>query len=309
MDALPSPRRLLLQWVPHAFGKRSLNVRFCRWIRRRARSGDLLDVMVHEPGLAFREGSMRQDLAAGVHRLMLTLLLSGARKVWVAIPAWAEVLRPWALGRDDLSFCWLPIPSTLPVAEAIGEGQLPGSFGVVVGHFSTYQPGIRDPLRCLLPALLESAPEIRVELLGRGSERVAEGMRRELGAAAERVTASGELDPVSLSRRLQACDILVQPYPDGVSTRRTTLMAAMSHGVPVVTTMGRLSESIWRESDAIVAVPAGDPAALSRAVIELARDPERRRRLRAAARAMYENRFSLAHVISALRAGERGAAA
>ncbi len=36
MDEIRGERTLLLQWVPHAFGQRSLNVGFCRWIRRRA---------------------------------------------------------------------------------------------------------------------------------------------------------------------------------------------------------------------------------------------------------------------------------
>ena len=49
LNLTPAPRRLLVQWVPHAFGMRSLNVGFCRWLRRRGRSGDCLEVMVHEP--------------------------------------------------------------------------------------------------------------------------------------------------------------------------------------------------------------------------------------------------------------------
>lgn len=313
MDAVAGGRRLLLQWVPHAFGKRSLNLRFCRWMRRRAKSGDVLDIMVHEPGLAFREGTMRQDMAAGVHRLMLTTLLSGARRAWVAIPAWADVLRPWALGRSDLTFGWLPVPSTLPVAPATRQ---PANLraarletgDVLIGHFGTYQPAIRRSLCELLPSLLRASPEVRVELLGRGGDRVVDQLRATLGSHAARVTATGELNATELSLRLQACDLLVQPYPDGVSTRRTTLMAALAHGVPVVTTLGRLSEPFWRNSDAIVAVQAGDADALARAAQELVRRPDRRRHLGSMARALYEERFSLPHVIDALRADACGAA-
>src|SRR5919106_4324253 len=90
LDREPGQKRLLVQWVPHAYGRRSLNVTFCRWIRRRARAGDVLDLMVHEPYLPFREGSLRQHAAAAIHRLMVALLLSEARRVWVAIPQWAD---------------------------------------------------------------------------------------------------------------------------------------------------------------------------------------------------------------------------
>ena len=40
LDRFPAPRRILVQWVPHAYGYRSMNVGFCRWLRNRAaRSG------------------------------------------------------------------------------------------------------------------------------------------------------------------------------------------------------------------------------------------------------------------------------
>jgi glycosyltransferase involved in cell wall biosynthesis len=313
MDAVAGERRLLLQWVPHAYGKRSLNVRFCRWIRRRAKSGDGLDIMVHEPGLAFREGNVRHDVAAAVHRLMLTTLLSNATRVWVAIPAWADVLRPWAVGRGDLTFAWLPVPSTLPVVDDVDavrriratELATPGD--VLIGHFSTYQPAIRRALCELLPPLLSSAPRIHVQLLGRGSEAVAEQLRSSTADNGDRITAPGDLDPVSLSHRLQACDLLIQPYPDGASSRRTTLMSALAHGIPVVTTIGHLSESFWDDSDAVATAPVGDIAALSHVVAELLRDSHRRRRMAVAARSLYEERFSLPRVIEALRSEMCGA--
>lgn len=310
MDAIPGEKKLLLQWVPHAFGMKSLNVRFCRWMRRRAKSGDRLEIMVHEPGLAFRQGTLRHDVMAAIHRLMLTTLLGNAQRVWTAIPAWTERMRPWSLGRRDLSFCWLPVPSTLPIVDApdavrtFREAKLTTAGGVIIGHIGTYQPAIRRTLSELVPAVLTEIPEARIELLGRGSEAVAEDLRRQLGDRAARIGASGELDAAGLSQRLQACDVLVQPYPDGASTRRTTLMAALSHGVPVVTTVGRLSESFWRDSDAIATVSAGDVEGMARLVARLARDPQRRAAMAASARATYDARFDLRHVIHALRTGE-----
>jgi glycosyltransferase involved in cell wall biosynthesis len=302
----PGEKRLLVQWVPHAYGRRSLNVAFCRWIRRRARAGDVVDLMVHEPCLAFREGSLRQDAAAAVHRLMAVLLLSRARRVWVAIPLWADRLRPWAMGRN-VRFCWLPVPSTVPVLPSNGAAArfkarvLNRPDGLILGHFSTYPGAMRSDLRALLPQLLADVPELQVQLLGRGGEQVAGELRAVLGTDAPRVRASGPLSSDELSCHLQACDLMLQPYQDGASTRRTTLMAALAHGLPVVTTIGRLSEPFWRNSGAVAAVPAGDFAAVRRMVSELARQPERRRRLALAARETYDNRFSLSHVIDALR--------
>jgi len=205
------------------------------------------------------------------------------------------------------------VPSTLPVANdaeavrRIRASQLASAADVLIGHFSTYQPAIRRTLSETLPGLLSSNPRIRVELLGRGGEAMAGQLRAIVGSHGDRVTATGDLDPVSLSHRLQACDLLIQPYPDGASGRRTTLMSALAHGVPVVTTIGHLSERFWDDSSAVATAPAGDIAALARVAADLIHDAPRRRRMAVAARSLYEERFSVPHVIEALRSEMCGA--
>lgn len=304
LDAAPEPRRLLVQWVPHEFGRRSLNVDFCRWVQRLARAGDVVELMVHEPFLAFGEGGLRQQAAAAVHRLMAVLLLSAARRAWVSIPAWEQALRPWAY-RRDLPFRWLPVPSGIPVArddEAVRSVKraLAGG-GPVFGHFGTYGRDACAALTQIVPVLLTRAPGSTVLLLGRSGDRFAERLRERLGPQAAGVHAPGPLDPRRLSIHLQACSVLVQPYPDGVTTRRTTLMAALEHGVPVATTWGRLSEAFWRESEAITAVPAGDHQGLADAALALAGDGDRAARQAAAGRRLYDDRFHVRHSIEALR--------
>ena len=113
LDRFPPPRRLLVQWVPHGFGYRSLNVGFCLWLRQRARRGDRVEIMVHEPYLAFGGGALRWTAAAAVHRLMTVILARAARRIWIAIPDWERRWRPYLLGRD-VPFTWLPVPSSLP---------------------------------------------------------------------------------------------------------------------------------------------------------------------------------------------------
>ena len=95
---------------------------------------------------------------------------------------------------------------------------------------------------------------------------------------------------------------MMQPYPDGVSSRRTSVMAPLAHGVPVVTTEGPLSEPVWRDSGAVVLVPLRDAALLATAVASLASDPARLRDLSSKGRELYDARFDIRHTIAALRA-------
>jgi glycosyltransferase involved in cell wall biosynthesis len=303
LNETPAPRRLLVQWVPHAFGRRSMNLAFCRWVRRRARRGDEVDLMVHEPFLAFHEGSYRQDAAAAVHRVMVAILLAAARRVWVAIPAWSRRLRPWALGRE-LPYCWLPVPSNVArcldtTAVAAVRGRLPGS--PVFGHFGTYGADSRAALGQVVPLLLERAPAGVVLLMGHRGDEFADDLRHSAPHLAPRLFATGRLDAPALSINLQACDVLLQPYSDGASTRRTTLMTALEHGLPVVTTYGRLSEPLWKESPAVTAVSAGDVDAMVDAALALAASGTRREEQGRQARALYDRRFAVRHAIASLR--------
>lgn len=305
LDAMPGPRHLLVQWVPHAYGRRSMNVGFCRWIRRRARAGDVVDLMVHEPFLAFGEGAWRHDVMACVHRVMAAMLLGVTRRAWVSIPAWADQLRPWARGTVP-SFCWLPVPSTLTVSHDVIEvarirSAVRGGSDLVIGHFSTYDVHMRPLLEQLVPRLLRAVPNARMLLLGRGSDVAAGTLGALVPGMRDRIRGAGPLDAETLSAHLQACDLMVQPYVDGASTRRSTLMAALSHGVPVVTTAGRLSEPFWQSSSAVVCVSAGDIDGLVQAASTLAADPGRRRSQSAMARDTYAARFAVSHVIDALR--------
>jgi glycosyltransferase involved in cell wall biosynthesis len=147
-----------------------------------------------------------------------------------------------------------------------------------------------------------------VVLMGRDSEQFLNELVGRFPGLSDHVRATGAVPPDELSVVLQACDLVVQPYPDGASSRRGTLMAALAHGVAVVTTEGRLSESVWRETGAVRLVGPEDSAALSHAAIALCGDAEARATLSRAGRALYAERFDLSHTIHALMAGSCQAA-
>jgi glycosyltransferase involved in cell wall biosynthesis len=302
-----APRKLLVQWVPHGYGYRSMNVWFCLWLCARAfLRGDEVTFIVHEPFLAFGEGTWRQDLVALVHRLMTTALLLSARRVWTTIPKWEECWRPYALGRR-VPFGWLPVPSTTPVtaspSEAAATRALYVPAGVaLVGHFGTYGGHIARTLTRLLPRLLSvEETDCAVLLLGQGSELMREEILRTRPELASRIHASGTLAPDALSRHLAACDLLLQPYSDGVSARRTSAMAGLAHGLAVVTTKGALTEELWAESGAVALAPAGDDDALLGEARRVLASSEARMQLGTAGRKLYRERFDLAHTVAAFR--------
>jgi len=124
-----------------------------------------------------------------------------------------------------------------------------------------------------------------------------------------RVHATGPLAPEDLSRHLSACDLLIQPYVDGVSTRRSSFMAGLAHGRPILTTTGPATESLWAGSEAVALVPVGDPRAFVESLDALSKDENRRAHMGDAARKLYHERFDVAHVVARLRQVEHREAA
>lgn len=303
LDQAPGPRRLFVQWVPQSYGRRALNVGFCRWVRQRARRGDEIDVMVHEPFLPFREGRWRHDLAALVQRLMVAVLLGRATRVWVSIPAWADRIARYCA--PGVPIRWLPVPSGIPVvsdAPAVAARRhSAGAPTTVVGLLGPYGGRGRDDLEAVVLHILRRDGGAACLAIGRGSHEFGEALRRR-PEVSDRVGSTGEVAARELSVALQACDLVVLPFPDGASSRRTTLMASLAHARPVVTTTGRLTEPIWRESGAVRLVNAGDAPALADAVLALAGDEPARRRLGESGRALYQARFDVTHTVGALLA-------
>ncbi|HEY6507695.1 MAG TPA: glycosyltransferase, partial [Vicinamibacterales bacterium] len=159
LDAHAGPRRLLVQWVPHGFGKRSMNVSFCLWVWRRARRGDAVDVVVHEPYLEFGRGPVRYLGMALVHRLMTIVLLRAADRVWMSTPAWEDLLRPYLLGRR-LDMRWLPVPGCESQAGSPSTGataDLTALARPLVGHFGTYGTLVASLLEGRLVGVMASS--------------------------------------------------------------------------------------------------------------------------------------------------------
>lgn len=304
LDAFPSPRRLLVQWVPHGYGYASMNLAFCWWLWKRAKRGDRVELMVHEPFLRFRWGSPGQNAAALVHRWMTMLLLRAASQVWMSIPGWEQFLRPYALGRR-VPFRWLPIPSNIPAAddsarvEAVRRRYVDDD-GILIGHFGTYGALITTLLEPILCAWASDGADWVVLLIGKGSEQFRDKLVRREPRLAGQVQATGALEAKELSCHLAACDLLIQPYPDGVSSRRTSFMAGLCQGKPIVTTAGDLTEPLWSQSQAVALAPAGDTPAFVALMGNFLKSAADRQRAGAAAGRLYRERFDMSHVIQAL---------
>jgi glycosyltransferase involved in cell wall biosynthesis len=102
----------------------------------------------------------------------------------------------------------------------------------------------------------------------------------------ERIIFTGYVDLAAVSANMLAADLAVMPYRDGVSFRRTTLIALLKHGLPIISThppspLPQITDGV----NMLLAAP-GDVTGLTQQALRVADDPPLRQRLQAGAIAL-----------------------
>jgi glycosyltransferase involved in cell wall biosynthesis len=276
----------ILQYNPFSFGRWGFAPRLVRDVLRLARRHPQTRraLMVHEP---FVPISTARSLVMGVwQRLQLLALVSLADVVMVSTASWNPRLparaRPIAA----------PVGSNLPdarkrrAAQRDAIGAAPGT--IVLASFGTGHPArLIGHVVAAANAVAAASERAILLVLGTGNQPL-DGL--DSGVTVRR---PGPQSPVELAAELSAADIYLAAFVDGLSTRRTSLMAGLQHGLAVVGTDGPLTEpELRREEAAISWVPAADRRAFARAAVALAGEPATRSQRGLAARHLYERRFA-----------------
>jgi glycosyltransferase involved in cell wall biosynthesis len=157
--------------------------------------------------------------------------------------------------------------------------------------------------------ILDEAHDRTFVLVGRGGEALRDYIAKERPELAARIVATGGLAPADVSTYLAACDVLVQPFEDGASTRRSSLMAGIALGRPTIANRGRSTEDVWSSERAIHLTDSHAPHAFAGAVTKLLADANLRELLADNARRLHAERFAMVHAVAALRAEQATAGA
>jgi L-malate glycosyltransferase len=297
--------------------KRTSTGRVVQAVRRllKGRRPDILHTHLYHPNLYGRLGALGLGLSGVVasvhnsytrvkfHRRLWNFLLGwasdrvlvGSAQVWQdvrrydGVPASRLVLMPYGIPLAELD---TPL-SRLEARDRLG---LSGADLVVgaVGRLEE-QKG-HGHLLAALPALRRDIPNLIVLLVGEGRQE--EDLRRQVRDLGLESTVRFLGTRRDLPEIYRALDLFVQPSLwEGLPL---ALLKAMGAGLPVVAT--RVSGSQEAVVDGVngCLVAPGDPEALARAILELHRHPEVRRRLGDAARRTVAAHYSLEAMLKRL---------
>jgi glycosyltransferase involved in cell wall biosynthesis len=295
------PRNILIQYVPHMYGWKSMNLAFCWWIFKQRKHNVFM--MFHEVAFPFRSGQrLRHHLLAIVHRMMAWVLLRSVRHSFTSTEPYMALLQTLGSGRTPISM--LRICSNIPMDSYQSDGwpvhERDASHDrFIVGVFSNFSAQIKEALEPVIGALVGN-PNIEVLLLGPG-ESFCQSLAKQYPQAADQIKTTGRLRPAKVGGHMRRCDALLQLYPDGASAARGTLIGAMASGVPVVTTSGPATDRLLLDSQAILFAD-GSPESIRSAVERLCENPALCKDLATRAQSLYRESFQPAVIVSRIRA-------
>jgi glycosyltransferase involved in cell wall biosynthesis len=286
--ALADYDAVVVQYNPFMYGRWG----FAPWLpaallRTRRRQPELeIALMVHEPYVPMI--NWRWALMGAWQRSQLFALRAIADPVFASIDAWASTLGGM---RPKRAAYHLPVGSNLPDRRPhrkqarLGLDATPET--LIVSTFGTAHPARRfEYVAAAVNAIAATGVPTIFLNLGAGAPAI-DGV-----TGSVRVLAPGLQSPRALAELLSAADIFLAPFIDGVSTRRTTVMAALQHGLAVVGTDGPLTDAALRESDhALRLVPVAREDLFVEAARRLASRQGERESVSSAARRLYDERF------------------
>jgi glycosyltransferase involved in cell wall biosynthesis len=163
-------------------------------------------------------------------------------------------------------------------------------------------------LAACLGAAAPRESRLRLVFLGDLGAAADAGIRRAVGSGSPvRLSLLGARRPEDALRILAACDLVARPSAsDGTGFG---VLEAMALEKPVVASaVGGLTEAVL-DGETGRLIPIDEPEVMARALLDLAADPEMRRRLGRAARERVSREFTEARMIDAYEAALRLAAA
>jgi len=275
---------------------------------------DILHTHLYHPNLYGRLGALGLGLSGVVaavhnsytrvkfHRRVWNFLLSwttdrvvvGSPQVWQdvrrydGVPAARVLLMPYGIPLAELD--------TLLSREAARE-RLGIAGSLVIGAVGRLeeQKG-HTHLLAALPAVRREIPDLVVLLVGEGRRQ--EDLRRQVQDLGLQDTVRFLGTRRDLPEIFRALDLFVHPSLwEGLPL---ALLKAMGAGLPVVATRVSGSREVIVDGVNGYLAPPGDPGALARAILDLHRQPEARRRLGEAARRRVAADYSLEAMLTRL---------
>lgn len=289
---------LVIQYTPHSFDHRGITFAINLLPTLLRFSQVRIITNFHELYITFSR-SIKRNTGALWQRSSAMLLATASHALTVTAPEWQSRLQSIGIRK---SVEMIPVGSNIPLAPISDEDRalLRNSIfrktdGLLVAGFGARHDRDIPTALYALQQLKKRGPA-KLVWIGGGNPNPQQTLSieqalRDHGLDGNDVEWTGALRHPEVSRLLSACDVMILPFVDGVSTRRTSAVSALQHGLPLLTTRGASLQPWFVQGENVYLSPTGDRQGLADGLVELARRPDLRARLAQGGRRLYETYF------------------
>jgi glycosyltransferase involved in cell wall biosynthesis len=274
------PDRILIEFVPFMYSPRGginfglVLLALVLAVRARIRKSGRLQVMFHELWfpLAWRPKDLVLHLA---HRSMVFGLAALSDDVFCSTTRFAREVRR-VLGPLSRPVHVLPVGSSLERDDRPAPPPRIRDKTLRIALFGSLHVSKNVPLvvQTIYEAARSSPWDIRLTVIGPTIEELCAALPELRTWLVGEVRAEGPLESERAADCLAEQDFFVAYFQDGVSTRRTTLMAALCEGVAVVTTWRDVSDEVFLGKPFVKLLSSDEPA-FRRELVEFLNSSER----------------------------------
>lgn len=230
---------ILLQYVPFLYARRGVSRYAERLVLAAREAGIRTTVFVHEPWVP--PTRLPWVVLSPIQRRQLMRLVKVADNVATPVPRWARMLR------DDAHLLYVGSTLGEPDSDKVAAIQDPLAAPVV---FSPLASGLRWDWIGPAVAAIDAQPPLIV--IGAGAEE----LRREHETRRwwdPSWDCRGRLSGEQVLALLCRSSLVMAPFVDGITGRRTSALAALSAGARLVTSRGHLADGFFTRGPLIAA--------------------------------------------------------
>lgn len=264
---LPNQRPLwvILQFTPLAWGPRGFPIAAMRTVSHLRKLGVKVGISFHD---AFpTEGARLYDRCrrAVQVRIMRRMVRHADHSFFHVTP---EHGAPWL--RDTSRTSWLPTGTAIPQGEPREDADERFTVGIFCLSDSDKHSEVADVID-VMRRVAVVVGNIRLLAFGRGTARAEPLLREQLSSTSIEIEVHGGIVPESeVGRCLARTDALLF-VRNGLSTRRSTFVAALAYGLPIVGYAN--AETGWPIRDAgVMIIESGDTAGAAEGLLALAKN-------------------------------------
>jgi len=292
-----------IQYVPHAYGWLGINVALPVFLIYWRITGVRFSFFCHEIALPISIRYIKWLPFALFNWLVYITIVLCSKQVGVSCEKWKKY--------TEKVFFWcknkchsIPIFSTFEGIETRSDSidNLKIRYGLDDIKVTMVFMGGLHPSRLIryvidsFDYLISKRYEVKLLCVGVDTEKIIKLIPKEKGHLKKSLILTGYLEDAEIAELINFGDLFLCPYSDGVSMRRSSLMAALCFGLPIITTKTKYTERVFYNLKFILMSNSDDKEGFISNVERMIKDKENLKVFGKKAKDFYEKHFSLKQV-------------